>query len=135
MAWIKCMKPPMNETTLWTNSSPSQSFSAQTVTLSDSILNYSMIRIKGRGKSTSATPKWETYVTPQYLVNCVTTISTAGQACLIACSINSSNGRMGRLVSADSDGLNIIFSATAPMGNSGSGSSDHIVPEEIVGIV
>lgn len=35
----------MSETTLWTNSAPTNDFSAQTVTLSDSIQNYKAIRI------------------------------------------------------------------------------------------
>lgn len=47
-------KPTLTETTLWTNSSPTSNFAAQSVTLSQSIANYSYIKIKWRG-STSIT--------------------------------------------------------------------------------
>lgn len=136
MTWIKCMEADKEgETVLWTNPNPAKSFTSQKVTLSDSIFNYSLIKIIGRGRSTSSTPKWQTYVSPEYLVTCVTSSSTAGPACLIACSINSSNGRQGRLVNASSDGLSITFGSSTSLGTSSGGSSEAIIPETIIGIM
>ena len=48
----------MTETTLWTNSSPSASFAAQTITLSDNISNYDYIRIKYRYNNTTPTDSY-----------------------------------------------------------------------------
>ena len=138
MAWIKCMIPSetdSTEDTLWTNDSPTKSFSGKTVTLSESIFNYSLIKITGRGRATNTTPKWETIVTPQYLANCVNSISTKGCACLITCSINISTGRQGRLVTASADGLSITFTADACLGTNESSNNNFIVPEEIIGII
>lgn len=135
MTWIKCMETDKeDEIVLWTNPKPSSTFSTQTVTLSDSIFNYSLIKITGRGMDTKSTLKWQTYVSPEYLTTCILSTSTAGPACLMACSINSSNGRFGRLVNAPSDGLHIGFGSAASLGTSYGSSNDCIIPEKIVGI-
>lgn len=135
MAWIKCTKVIGEDVVLWTNASPSKRFDAQTVTVSDSIFNYSLIKIVGRGNAgTGSTPEWQTYVEPQYLSKCVTATDTKGCACLLSCSLNLSSGRMGRLVRASEDGISIAFGSTTSLGTSSSGSSDYIIPEQIIGI-
>lgn len=44
-----------NETSLWTNSSPTSNFNAQTVNLSDSLSNYDYIKVKVRFNTSTAT--------------------------------------------------------------------------------
>ena len=59
MAFIRCGggKATLKSTTLWSNPNPSSSFSAQTVTLSQSMANFDYIRIRFQ-YSTSNTEQW-----------------------------------------------------------------------------
>ena len=56
MAWFKTGGGgALSETVLWTNSSPTTSFAAKTVTLSQSIANFERVRIYWRGSTSLAT--------------------------------------------------------------------------------
>lgn len=56
MAYYRCGGGgDLTETTLWTNSSPTSNFSAQEVTLSDSISNYDYIEIVWRVSTSNST--------------------------------------------------------------------------------
>lgn len=69
MAFIRCGggKATLKATTLWTNPSPSSSFSAQAVTLSESMYNFDFIKIYFR-YSTSDNSEWSVLYTPGGIV-------------------------------------------------------------------
>ena len=136
MAWIKCMYADKERGTgvnLWTNSGSSTSnFSPQTVTLKDTIFNYSLIRFRGKIMGNNSTV-WETYVSPQYLATCVTSTSTAGAGCMLTCSVGGS-GRMARMASANADGTKITIGSATYIATSGT-ANNCVIPLAITGIV
>ena len=54
MAWFKTGKGELRETVLWTNSSPSSSFSGKTVSLDQSYTEFDYIRFYYRGSTSNS---------------------------------------------------------------------------------
>ena len=118
------------ETDLWTNSAPSSSFSAQTVTISDDMNNYDFIGVD-YAYSTGTQTLSRSICPVNYFKNGTYNSSTARNVMSIAIS-NTSNQEFVRTVEYVSD-TKIHFEAVKFLGGSG-GSNSNIVPHKIVGL-
>ena len=133
-------------TTLWTNSSPSSAFSAQTVSLSQAFTNFDLIQIVyGRHKETASTDKdtksngdylYSIYVTPAHLQDSIKTVSS-GRYSATSISIRTSNYVYARAVSYNSsDGTSKLYIGTGNVVSSAAVNSNTnvVIPCYIFGI-
>lgn len=118
-----------SETTLWTNSSPTSSFAAQSVTLSQSIQNFDYIRINYNLTKSNSTSGQVVYPS-SYLASLTATSGNRINAGLTG-GLNN-NGNWVRTITAPSN-TSIAFT-TATRGASSSSSSDNLIPTSIVGL-
>ena len=135
MAYIRCDRKDFAETVLWTNANPTSSFATQTITLSDDITNYDIIRIEGR-KNTSDDTYLEVYAIPSYLVNCSTSKSSQAGNCGIASSSGSGStgARSTRVCTSTVANPNKIeFGSDYSMATSTSDNT-RTIPTRVVGI-
>lgn len=138
MAYIRCIcsnKRTLQETVLWENPNPTSSFATQTITLSDSIMNYNMIRIEGR-RSTSIDDYLEVYADPEYLVTCATAKTENAGNCGLAASTGagSTGSRYTRVfVSTTANPDKITVGNEYSMATTTSNNT-YAIPTRIVGI-
>ena len=114
------------ETVLWTNNSPTSAFSAQTVTLSQSIDNFDYIKITYRGGTSNANE-----VHAIYPVSDIRKMSTSNLIWGAMAGVNSSD-KYGRYISYVSD-TQISFSTSGNMAGSGT-TNVATIPTQISGI-
>ena len=135
MAFIRCLCKEFEETVLWENPNPTQSFATQTVTLVDDITNYDMLRIEGVATTTDDT-HLEVYVMPSYLVTCSTSKSEVKGGCGFAASTGagSTGSRYTRVFKSTSSAPNKVeVGSEYSMGTSTSNNT-YAIPTKIVGI-
>lgn len=82
-------QPSMTETTLWTNSSPTSSFAAQTVTLSSGISNYDYIKIDYNAANYGTYTAGSIIIPKNVLIASIS--SNAGNNPVLALAMNDSN--------------------------------------------
>lgn len=137
MSMIRCLGTKTDvETVLWTNNSPTSTFSSQTITLSDDISNYSYIRIEGRF-SDSDSQYLEVTSTPEYLFTCNTSFSTLACGCCLGGSsgTGASGARVERALKVISSSPNeMVFGTAYALGTGNSSSTNKAIPTRIVGI-
>lgn len=134
MALIKCLKTntPKEPVILWENPDPTSSFEGIAVTLSESIFDFSMLKIEGRA-STDKDTACEIYTTPSYLVGCTTTASNAGKGCVLFSSDGTGNSMAGRMFYAESNGTQIVFGQCWGI-SYGNAMNSKSIPTKIIGI-
>lgn len=123
---------PQEETVLWENPSPTSNFSAQSVSLSDDMTNYSYLRIEGT--VTKATTYYmEVYCLPSYLFICSTSKSALGGSCAL-CGADGSY-RYERSISAKSDTPTTLnFGNAYKLAYNASAISTVMIPTRVIGI-
>lgn len=122
-------RPTLKATTLWTNNSPTSSFSAQTVTLSQDIDNYAYIGFRYAASTSSSAETNEVIVTPENLKKSIAGNSKARIS--IGCT-NSSGSFYLRSVAYSSDTSISINNAYRENNNAGT-SNTLCIPTSIVG--
>lgn len=135
MSYIRCVYKLSKETVLWENPQPTNAFATQTVTLSDDITNYDMLRIEGIATTTNDT-YLEVYVDPLYLVTCSTSKSEKAGGCGIAASTGagSTGSRYTRVLKSTTSAPNKIeFGSEFSMATSTS-KNENAIPTRIIGI-
>lgn len=119
------------ETTLWTNQSPSSSFSGGTLSLSDNWTNYSKIAFYYKSQTSSSDSNAAIYRTSD-MANWSTSYSVSG--CSGSLLGNASNRAYARTIfkTANANEIKIDSKAYA-LGNSAQ-NADYCVPTKITGI-
>lgn len=115
------------ETTLWTNSSPTSSFGAQNVTLSQSIQNFNYIKIICRA-STSVSTTSEAIYSKSFVLSCV----SGNAAPRMALSTRTGSQSYVRIVNYASD-TQIYFDTGHKRATSGD-TNGYVIPTSIVGL-
>lgn len=120
-------QPTLKETTLWTNSSPTSNFAAQTITLSQDIDNYDYLKIAYR-LSTSASTELSLIISVQDFKN---TADANGKG-VITLNSKSSNVIYARLIYYASD-TSVFATVAYKIGSSGN-SQAYSIPTKISGL-
>lgn len=128
MAYLKCGGGGgMTETTLWTNSSPTSTFAAQSVTLSQSLSNFDYIRFEYRF-STSNSASYSVIIKASDVTNSLTTSGNF----TIALMVRSSSYYRSRRVTYNS--LTSLEVSLAWDSNHAGSSNSEAIPTKIVGM-
>lgn len=117
----------LRETILWTNSAPTSSFSGQTVTLSESLSNYDMVRLYWR-KTTSDSS--EMYI--DVSVSDYTSITGNTGSFQIYIGYRHSNGGCGRSVGGS--GSTAKYGNCYFFGSSTSMNNANVIPTKVAGL-
>lgn len=120
------------ETSLWTNSAPTSSFSPQTITLSDDINNYEYIGVKFNTDTTGITPSTAIMSVTDYKKGVNTGTSGRRDVLSIASQIATEGSYYSRRVSYVSD-TSANISAAKLYGSSTTSNTD-VIPIQVVGI-
>lgn len=126
----------LSETVLWTNSSPSDNFSAQTVNLSDSVVNYKYLKFIYRGRNASAVTSSIIYSVDDYLTFAPANDTFQG-AMHYRRMPSSTSYWYVRDIRSSSDRSKVVFGDcfSFPVnGGSTSGAAAYNVPTEIIGL-
>ena len=118
------------ESILWTNSSPTSTFAAQGVTLSDAISNYDDIRIYIRQSTSSATDGWVTYSAEKvktFVQTSDTPISVTGVR------NSSANKSLGRCMYYTDD-THLQFGSAFIFGGNNTTDNTYVIPTKICGL-
>ena len=116
----------MKETVLWTNPSPTSIFNAQTVSLSDSKMNYDFIKIYWRLSTTNASES--------FIMVDPTTIPldlTVGLPMAISARLTNNGSVSGRIIVSNTDTSMLI--AASILRNSTQGDNTTAIPTKITG--
>lgn len=119
---LRAVKPKVGKTLLWTNSSPTTNFSAQTITLSKDASNYDVIYVVAR------------YSTTDVLRGSLLLFPDGNTYPLTAHTIDNNYHRL-RWVTVN--GMSVTFSISKIMttnGSVGETTTNHLIPLEIYGI-
>lgn len=118
----------LKETTLWTNSSPTSSFSTQNITVPD-ITPYKLIKVTFRASTSDSTEYYELYTSDQLLS---VDYATSNKQIAILGFYLSTVGRLAKYVKAIST-TSINFSNTINIGT-GNNYNNYIIPIKITGL-
>ena len=124
-------KGTLTETVLWTNSSPTSSFSAQKVTLNDNISNYTYIKIIS--KMLTSRSEEETFIFPVDFIKTCTSGGSDGSPkpkLVVGGAQTSINNARQAYYASDTS---IYFMANYRLNQSGSNNTWH-VPIQIIGM-
>lgn len=124
-----------DETVLWTNPSPTATFSAQTVTLSESYENYSYLGFEGAQTKSNTTVTVTTYISVEDFEKCIT--RNVGQDIgFVAFSSRNNYVQESRRASVVTDSTTqISIGSACRMDSSNAGCNDeYAIPIKIVGI-
>lgn len=117
-----------SETTLWTNSSPTSTFAAQTVTLSSSLANYNYVKITVAIDTSTTSTKLIDYIWPRSQFTTFTSTNSNPQGVIAA---RTTTNRV-RLIQCTSN-TQVTFGAASGVGATGTGNTT-VIPLYIKGL-
>jgi hypothetical protein len=123
-----------SETVLWTNPSPTSSFAAQSVTLSDSLLNYKYLKITYRSANTNVVNYYTLYPIVDDNGEIIYAGGNGNPRMIISYIISSGTARQRRFSIEDSAATTIYFTTCQNIGSSSTTVNGAMIPITISGI-
>ena len=124
----------MTETVLWTNSDPTASFSAQTVTLSDSLLNYKYLKIVYRSSNTNTVDYYTLYPIVDENGEIIYYTGNGNPRMIISYINSSGTARQRRFSIENSTATTIHFTSCQNIGGSSTTVNSAMIPIAIHGV-